>query len=109
MAIFKFTYQTVMQMRNEIEAARKASVSYQVFNAEKIRKFYRNAKMRLSVADEKLTALQEKYCKLDENGKPIKLAQENGHVKLAFLDEAAETEFNVKYNDFITTSFDLEI
>lgn len=96
------TNQQLLLIRKEIIEFQGNSITFALFNAEKIMRFFSLNKLRLDSADNTLNRLVKAYVKHDENGVPVKLDDKDGMAKWDYKDEAAKTAFEIDYKDFMS-------
>lgn len=102
------TNKQLLLIRNEINEYSKASITYALFNSEKIKRFFSYNLMRIQAADKRLNSLITAFVKHDDKDKPIKLEDEGGFAKYDFIDENAKKAFEVEYNDFMKKDITIE-
>lgn len=102
---------TVMQMlaiRNEINEYSKNSMTFRLFNADKIDRFLKYNALFLQGADLMIAQMVKKYVKHDEAGNPVLLDQKDGHVKYDFIDEEAAKAFSDEYKSYVSLTRAIE-
>lgn len=95
-------YDTLCQLRNDIQLQSQKSIAFALFNQQKIKNFFQQNSMRLQIADKKMNELIEKHVEHGEDLKPIVLEENDGMVKHKFLSEEDEKTFNDEYKVFMS-------
>ncbi len=102
------TNNQLLQMRREIQEYSANSITYALFNAEKIKRFYAYNDIRLKEAEGKLNRIVKKFVKHDDNDKPIKLSEVEGLAEWDYIDEDAKKAFFIEYADFMKRNITIE-
>jgi hypothetical protein len=88
------TYNQLLLIRKEIQEYSANSMTFGLFNAEKIKRFFTYNSIRLKIADEK--------------NQPIELEDKEGFVKWEHIDENARIAFDIEYKDFMHKQINIE-
>jgi hypothetical protein len=99
---------TLVQMRKEIEEQSKASVTFAVFNKEKIARFYKLNAIRLKAADDKINSMIKKLVKQDENGNAVKEKGEDGVTRFIYNNEDDQVTFEIDYKNYMERGCSIE-
>jgi len=102
-------YQQLRDLENDIDMQRKSSPAFAFFNADKIKRFYQNNVLRITVMKDTIAKLQKQYAKVNLKGEPETIINSQGVTEITFNSEADKEEFNLKYNNFISTTFEIKL
>lgn len=102
------TIKELLIIRNEILQCRQQSPTFNLFNAEKIKRFFTYNAIRLQSADEKLNRLIKKFVRFDADLKPIQLENKDGLVKWDFISDDAKHAFEIEYKEFVNRDVTIE-
>ncbi len=103
------TNNQLLQIRREIQEYSANSITYALFNQEKIKRFYQLNNIRLGLVDEKLNALVKKFVKHDDEQKPIKLKEAEGLAEWDYNNEDDRKAFFIEYADLMNKNLTIEL
>lgn len=102
---------TIMQalmIRNEINEYSKSSITFRIFNEDKILRFLNYNDLLLKGADRMIEEMVKKYVRHDADGKPVVLESVHGNVKYDFLDDNAAEAFRLEYNSYVSRTREIQ-
>jgi hypothetical protein len=102
------TYTELMQIMQDIEIQQSRSVTYTIFNMQKIKAFFQANAIRIGMLNSFIAELTGKYAKKDEVGRPV-LVIIDGTQQLEFKSEEDKTAFTTEYHEFLKKDIQLHI
>jgi hypothetical protein len=100
------TYHFLRALIKDVEVQSSQSLSYQVFNAEKIRRLNEQNRFRVNIMNKKIDELADKYVEKDEAGNKLTI-EEEGTTKWKFATDEDKQAYNKEYQEFMSQHIDI--
>ncbi len=103
------TYNELMMIMLDIQTQSNRSITYTMFNKQKIEDFYKRNEVRIGLYNDKYTELVDKYAeKFEGTATPIVLDTPQG-PKFKFVTPEEEKAFTDEYLSFLKDPIQLHI
>lgn len=102
------TYHELMLIMQDIETQSVRSITYCIFNAQKIKQFHSQNAIRIELFNGTLEKMIEKYAKKDEKGRPVVMMVDN-QQQMGFENDDDKQMFQAEYAELLKKPIQLHL